>query len=287
MYHHDGSGWSEPRILENVPNPPPVFTLQDLSDVANNPASTVDVEMYRQSVVDDFSSDHLRLLNPSTETIVLPSRNPTGTLSGITSDPTQLCILIHPNSIIHNNACAKERFTSVIFLYKGYIPPNMSITEIFAISVSLRVLGSPTTYFTSDLEVKKSIVDERNGYIQIDLKITKVSSKVHGSPYSFALILKPKVDLPGVVAQVSETGDILVKSQKAKAPSLTKIEEKLLEHEWIQCYCPGQCPRFCPLCRVPEYNSHKTSCFFHDVLLKQQRVLAGGKPPSSKIRKLK
>jgi hypothetical protein len=152
----------------------------------------------------------------------------------------------------------------------------MTINQSFALSVCLRVHGSPITYFTPFMEIENSRVDDVNRLIKVDFKINKVTRKVDGCPYSFSLIMRPRTVTGALAAQVAESGDIVVRSAKPKAPSLTKVEENLLGHEWIDCYCSsGSCPRFCPLCRVPENTHHKTTCLFHEIQLKQRRADAG------------
>lgn len=255
------------------------------SPAVENVAPAADRETYRRNIVDVFRPDNELHLNPVGAYIPLPDDLPfiESPPSGLTSDPTKLFILLSPKSLIHNNACAAEKYTSVIYSYQGSLSPGKTINQSFALSVCLRIHGSPITYFTPFLEIKSSQIDDVNHLIKVDFKINKVSSKVDGCPYSFSLVMRPREPSSLLVAQVAESGDIVVRSAKAKAPSLTKVEEKLLSHEWINCYCSSGCPRFCPFCRVPEQTRHKTTCLFHDIQLKQHRADVG----PMKKRKLK
>jgi hypothetical protein len=278
------SGWMQCPSSSTTPYVPDLPILPPMQythlDTNNVEQQGNEQEMHRQYVVNDFCEESMRVVRPTVSDILFlppPIDKSSPMIVGYTSDFTQLSILTPPKSLLHNNAAAKNRFTTVVFVYKGVLPPpDLLFTDTYSFSICLRVIGSPTTYFTEDIEIKNFIVDNNNRLIQIEFKIKKVSSKVQGSPYSFALFLKPKVEYPGLLSQVSETGNIFVKSQKAKAPSLTKLETSLLSMEWINCYCMGQGPRFCPNCRVPEYLAHKTTCFFHDIHLKQHRISMEG-----------
>lgn len=255
------------------------------------PLDNIDVNdtQFRICTMDNYLIDNEMLLTPSLVTpisveVLAP---PTG-LAGIASDNTKLYLETAPDPVIYNNAVIKQQYVTAIFAFKGPITAGLSVSQCYNFYFTLRGKGSFTTFYNKELIIKSVDLDETEGMTRLRLvfKIKLVTRELKGNPFVLGLVMRPRPGIHGLYAQVAETGDISVRSQKPKPAAISKLETSLLQNEWISCLCtPCSAVRFCPLCKTTEFTPHLTNCPFHLIELKQQRLEQG--PPAKKQRREK
>jgi hypothetical protein len=215
----------------------------------------------------------------------VPLGPPTG-LAGIASDNTKLFLENAPDPVLYNNAVISQQYATAIFGFKGPVVAGTTVSQCYNFYFCLRAKGSFESFYNKELMIKSVDLDESDGSTRLRLvfKIKLVTRNLKGNPFILALIMRPRPEINGLYAQVAETGEIAVRSQKPKPAAISKLETSLLQSEWIHCLCnPCSAVRFCPLCKVTEFTSHLTNCPFHLIELKQHRLEEG--PPTKKQRR--